>query len=155
MKKMFACFLLLLITNPGVYADDEPGMQEAGNEPSADQTRGVDGAPKKTWDEAWRGFFGRDLPDPLADPEMSPEEWQRQREEAARHGQAAADFTQAATTIVTAGTPSPTTAAGAATLAIGEAAQATVDAQTTAPAPPPAQPSAWQRFVNWVGSWFE
>ena len=143
-------FVAFLSITPYGFSDEEGS--EPTQETPQDDTRSVDRVPGKTWDEAWRGFFGRDLPDPLRDPGMSPDEWQRQREQADRHAQAGAQFTEAATSVVTAGMPSPTAASGAATQMISETAQGVVDAKTT---PPPAQPTAWQRFCNWVASWFK
>jgi len=66
--------------------------------------------------------------------------------------QKSAEFTQAATSVVTAGAPSPTAASGAAAQAIEEGAQAIVEAGTT---PPPEEPGYFQRFLNWVASWFK
>ena len=148
----FAVAVGLVTLTAGNAFGDEEGGQPPQQESNPGEMRGTERVPGKSWDEAWRGFFGRDLPDPLNPPNMSGGEWQHQREEADRHAQAGADFTQAATSVVTAGAPSPTAASGVATQAIGEGAQAIVDAGTTAP---PEQPSAWQRFCNWVSSWFK
>jgi hypothetical protein len=118
MKALIVVGLCLTLTSANSFAN-EGEMQQAPQE----DVRGTDAVPRKTWDKAWSGYFGRDLPDPLADPNMTPEEWNRQREAAAQHAQAGAQFTEAATSVVTAGLPAPTGAAGAATQMVSETAQ--------------------------------
>ncbi len=154
MKKIMTGFSLVLFVfsliclTPVSFANDE-----VRTEPQQDMNPAGNVPPQgKTWDKAWSGYFGRDLPDPLADPNMTPEEWSRKREEAAKRGQAAADFTAAATTVVSAGTASPTLGVTAAQMAVSEGAGAVVEAETT---PPPAKPGLLRRAWNWIKSWFK
>lgn len=148
---MFATLTFVLSTMfSSSFPDNGPEPTQEAPEGAPRELEGV--RPRKTWDEAWRGFFGRDIPDPITPPDVSSEEWQRQREQADRHAELGAEFTQAATSVVTAGTPSPTAAAGIATQAIGETAQGIVEAETT---PTPEQPGVLRRVWNWVTSWFD
>jgi len=156
MKKVIAGFSLIMFVFLSIgfmavsYANDEVGTE---NTPQQDMNPAGNVPPQgKTWDKAWSGYFGRELPDPLADPNMSPDEWNRQREEAGKRGQAAADFTAAATTVVGAGAPSPTLGVTAAQMAVSEGAGAVVEAETT---PTPEKPGLLRRAWNWVKSWFK
>lgn len=96
-------------------------------------------------------IFGDRTPDPLENDEEAART-QAINEGVGDRAQTAAEFTQAATSVVTAGAPSPNTASQVGTMVVSEGASAIVESATT---PPPQEPSTWQRFCNWVASWFE
>lgn len=143
-------FVLLWSWMPVAISDDTPSGNDSGNMEGVDRGLERAGQPKRDALTGWSEYFFGKPVDPL-DPE-SMERYQNEKAERDRRVQAGAEFTQAATSLVTAATPSPTTASQVGTMVISEGASAIVEAQTT---PPPAQPSAFQRFINWVASWFE
>ena len=152
MVMFFVVLTLVLQGMPLAFSDDEmpSGNEGGGNTEGVD--RGLEHAsqPKKDALTAWgEYFFGKPV-DPLDAKSM--ENYQQNKAERDKRVQAGAEFTQAATSLVSAAAPSPTVASTVGTMAVSEATGAVVDAGTT---PPPAQPSAFQRFVNWVASWFK
>ena len=155
MSAAVVCFILwasVLSVTPLAFADEEmpSGNEGGGNVEGMDRGLERAGQPKKDALTAWgEYFFGKPV-DPL--DAQSMEKYQQGKEERDKRVQAGAEFTQAATSLVSAGTPSPTVGSTVGTVAIGEATGAVVNAGTT---PPAEEPGAFQRFVNWIASWFK
>ena len=134
------------------FCDDEieGGGQEQMPAPQED-ARGMDNAGRKrdAFDN-WNRYFRGDLPDPLAESNMTSEEFQRRQELTAKRTQAGAEFVNAAGTLVSA-LPTDPAAAVAGGMAVSETANAVVENQTTAPAE---KPGVLSRIWTWIKSWF-
>ena len=165
MKKLFLWMVGMMLLGFGLITSELLGNEEPQandaipvNDPGADFQRGVDNVRERGNQQGWDSFqrwgtllFGEKTPDPL-DPDAT-EQTQQINEGVEQRAQLASDFAQNASTVVSAAAPAPNEAANAAQLVIGEAVnQATQQPQQ--PPPQPAQPGLWQRFVNWVKSWF-
>ena len=140
---------LCLLWMPYAFSDDDmPSGNEGGN---TGMDRGLEHAnqPKKDALTAWHDYFFGKPVDPL--DAQSMENYQQGKEERDKRVQAGAEFTQAASTLVGA-LPTNAAAETAAQMVVSETTGAVVDSATS---PPPAQPNAFQRFINWVASWFK
>ena len=154
MPNISVAFIILVLILQGMplgFSDDEPSGNDGGNNMGGTE-RGLEhaGQPKKDALTAWSEYFFGKPVDPLDAKSM--EDYQKGKATQDKRVQAGAEFVQAASSVVSAGAPSPTLGSTVGAMAVSETAGAVVDAKTS---PPPAQPSVFQRIVNWISSWFK
>ena len=144
MKKNFRMTMFVILVafvfllQPNAFSDDE-GMEAP--DPNIRMMENVPAQDKDWVDRLREHLLGKPI-DPL--DAGSLEDAQAHQEVKGERLETAAEFVEATTALVSAGTPSPNIVSTAGTTAVSAGVSA-----ATSP-----EPSAWQRFKNWVSSFF-